>query len=56
MSVDDDEVVTRTRPSSLSSRLSRRELSTYSLILTIGSGWLVVKSPCVSQLQTSQCS
>jgi len=42
--------VVLTRPSSLSSRLSRREFSVNSLTLIIGSGWLVVKSPCVSQL------
>ena len=41
-----------TRPSSLSSRLSRREFSVKSFTLIIGSGWFVVKSPCVSQLRT----
>jgi hypothetical protein len=42
-----------TRPSSLSSRLSMPELSVYNFTLTTGKGWVVVKSPCVSQLQTN---
>lgn len=40
-----------TLPSSLSSRLHTPELSVYSLTFTLGSGCVVVKSPCVSQLK-----
>jgi len=44
----------RTRPSSLSSRLSKLEFSVTSFTLIIGSGMLVVKSPWVSQLCNQQ--
>lgn len=40
-----------TLPSSLSSKLNIPELSVKSLTFTTGSGCVVVKSPCVSQLK-----
>jgi len=43
-------ITRRTRPSSLSSRLSKLEFSVTSFTFIIGNGMLVVKSPWVSQL------
>lgn len=52
LTLDDMAVGCRTTlPSSLSSRESMEADSVYSFTFTLGSGCVVVKSPCVSHLQ-----